>query len=216
METRAVLPHSVWSTISARAGQSAERSCRPGREICATRDPMRRWSSSPLGCDRPCKFSHRIACVHRDGKGCKPAEGTLLALWSARGFWHLAALGKSSDSGSSISLCAPWRSQDRRARLFSLVHPWPLSLAPSDVSMNWKLQVFDPNGIKVATDVVLSKMEDRCRTSSADHATDGYGQLSYHQATVGRAEEEALIPRPRERWMQWKLKTPCRLAKWRR
>lgn len=155
------LPYSVYGLrISARAGQSAERSSSTpvAVDLCHTRPDETtviklRWDATD-----PSNPSLRIACVHRDGKGCKPAEGTLLAL------------GQLVDSGTSLplanhriqvqassSLRAMGEAKTDARGFFSLAHPWPLSLAPSDVSMNWKLQVFDPNGIKVATDVVLSQ-----------------------------------------------------------
>ena len=112
-----------------------------------------RWDASD-----PAKPSLKVACVHRDGKACKAAEGTLKALGQlldAKTSLPLVNHRVKVQAGAALQSMGEVRTGTRG--FFALLHPWPLSSAASDVSMSWKLQVFDPNGNPVAKDVLLSQ-----------------------------------------------------------
>ena len=154
-------PYSVYGLrISARAGQPAGRtiSAPATVDLCHLKPDETTQIKLRFDATDPSSPSLRIACVHRDGKVCKPAEGTLLALGQLVDSSTMLPLANHRvQVQASSSLRAMGEVKTDARGFFSLAHPWPLAAAPSDVSMNWKLQVLDPNGTKVATDVLLSQ-----------------------------------------------------------
>lgn len=99
-----------------------------------------------------------VACVHRNDEICRPAEGRLEALGQLQNSEDGSMLpGHRIQIQAGASLKPFGEVRSNAQGYFPLPHPWPLSSAPEDVSMQWKLQVLSPDGTKVATDVALSQ-----------------------------------------------------------
>lgn len=154
-------PYSVYGVrLSARAGQATGRSGAAAAtvDLCHL-NPQEgtqirlRWDASD-----PAKPSLKVACIHRDGKACKAAEGTLKALGQlidAKTSLPLVNHRVRVQAGAALQSMGEVRTGTRG--FFALLHPWPLSSAASDVSMSWKLQILDPNGNSITKDVLLSQ-----------------------------------------------------------
>ena len=113
----------VYGSLHARDNRQSVAHRLRSRWICATRDPMRRRSSSSAGMRQTLAIlrceSHAFTAMARVANRQK-ARSWLFGQLVDSG--TPAALGKSSDSGSSILFCAPWEKprQTREASSHSL------------------------------------------------------------------------------------------------
>lgn len=106
----------------------------------------------------PAKPSLCVPCVHRNGKACRPAQGSLEALGQlldSSGTRALAGHRVQVKAGTSTRVLADVRTNAQG--YFALPHPWPLDTPASDVSMAWKLRVLDPGGVELAADAAAAQ-----------------------------------------------------------
>lgn len=106
----------------------------------------------------PAKPTLCVPCVHRNGKACRPAEGSLEALGQlldSSGTRPLAGHRVQVKASTSTRVLADVRTNAQG--YFSLPHPWPLDTPASDVSMAWKLRVLDPSGVELAADAAAAQ-----------------------------------------------------------